>query len=142
MSQKLARKIFDLAAFDISEILEWIQEATDSLLDMRESLKLQLALEEAVVNIYSYGFVDRDRKGELSISLELLEGEKIEVELVDNGVSFDPTEHANNTPSAETPLEERKIGGLGIGLIHDLMDLVVYRRVEEKNHLLLVKNLV
>ena len=46
-------------------------------------------------------------------------------------------------PKADTalPLMERKIGGLGIHLIREMMDDVRYRHVDGNNQIVLIKNL-
>ena len=59
--------------------------------------------------------------------------------ITDNGIPFDPTqkEDADTTLSAE----ERPIGGLGIFLVRQIMDDVIYERKGENNILTLVKYL-
>ena len=57
----------------------------------------------------------------------------------DTGIAFDPTkkEDADTTLSAE----ERPIGGLGIFLVRQLMDVIDYKRSGNKNVLTLQKKL-
>jgi anti-sigma regulatory factor (Ser/Thr protein kinase) len=43
------------------------------------------------------------------------------------------------TPEINIPLEERKIGGLGIFLVRKMMDKVKYERVKNKNKPILFK---
>lgn len=59
--------------------------------------------------------------------------------LADTGKEFDPT----MAPEADITLsaDERKIGGLGIFLIRQIMNEVKYERIEGKNVLTLEKRL-
>jgi anti-sigma regulatory factor (Ser/Thr protein kinase) len=43
------------------------------------------------------------------------------------------------TPDTELSLEERKIGGLGIHLVREMMDRVSYRRRIDKNVITVVE---
>jgi anti-sigma regulatory factor (Ser/Thr protein kinase) len=61
------------------------------------------------------------------------------VAIEDDGIPFNPLE--KETPDTDLPLEERKIGGLGIHLVRNLMDKVSYQRRVDKNRLTLVKNI-
>lgn len=55
----------------------------------------------------------------------------------DDGVEFNPL--AVPHPAIEEPLENRKIGGLGIYMVRELMDKVSYERRNGKNRLSVVK---
>ena len=60
--------------------------------------------------------------------------------LSDAGKPFDPT----LVPDADVtlPAEERRIGGLGIFLIRQIMDSVEYRRNGERNVLIMSKTIL
>jgi anti-sigma regulatory factor (Ser/Thr protein kinase) len=96
---------------------------------------LNLALEEILTNIISYGYTD-DREHEIKVRLSAKAGE-VNVEVEDDGQPFNPLE----APEADTtkPLEERNIGGLGIYLVRKLMDGLGYRRQGDKNLLIMKK---
>ena len=51
----------------------------------------------------------------------------------DDGKPFDPLSLPE--PDIHAPIEERKVGGLGIHLLRKLMDTVEYRRTGERNEL-------
>jgi anti-sigma regulatory factor (Ser/Thr protein kinase) len=65
------------------------------------------------------------------------DGQRFIVSVTDEGVEFDP--FTRNEPDVHSDLEERKIGGLGIHLIRNLMDDYSYRRVGETNVTTLMK---
>ena len=101
------------------------------------SPKLQLALEEAVVNVMEYAY-PAGSHGDVNIRVTF-DGLLLRMIISDNGIPFDPTEvyAADTTLSAE----ERPVGGLGILLIRELMDIINYEREDGKNILTLTKRI-
>ena len=95
--------------------------------------RLELAVEEAAVNVCHYAYPDAS--GEMVIRTSCLDGE-LQIELEDRGTPFDPL--AAPSPDLEVPLEQRRIGGLGIHLIRKVCDGVSYRRDGDRNILTLV----
>ena len=96
---------------------------------------LNLALEEILTNIISYGYTD-NREHEIKVILSVQPGE-MRVDVEDDGQSFNPLEAPE--PDTTKPLEERTIGGLGIHLVRKLMDGLEYKRQGERNFLTLKK---
>ena len=95
--------------------------------------EVTLALDELGVNIVKYG-------GEVSeIEVSLSSGkEAVTIEITDDGRPFDPINDAVE-PDLSALVEERRIGGLGIYLVRNMMDEMHYRREQGKNHLTLMK---
>lgn len=56
----------------------------------------------------------------------------------DDGVEFNPLKRPN--PDVGEPLEKRKVGGLGIYMVRELMDEMAYERMGGKNRLTMVKH--
>jgi len=106
-------------------------------LSMPLTMNLNLVLEEAVSNVIFYAFNDH-QKHLIQISLAL-ENKILTVEIVDDGIPFDPL--SQKLPDITLPVEERPIGGLGILLILKIMDQVSYSRQNNQNRLTLVKNI-
>ena len=101
----------------------------DWQLEDRVMQHLHLALEEAVSNAIFYAYPGESGKPiELSIYKKT---ERLEIFLQDGGMPFDPT--ARPDPDLKVPIEEHKIGGLGIFLIRQLMDRIEYKREDGKN---------
>ncbi|MFO7721863.1 MAG: ATP-binding protein [Bacteroidales bacterium] len=98
-------------------------------------MKLNLALEEAFTNIVNYAFSD-DLFHPISVIFSKDNG-LIRIELLDDGIAYDPT--GMEDPDTQLPMSERKIGGLGIFLIKQMMDSVTYKREGDKNHLIIEK---
>ena len=99
--------------------------------------KLEIALEEAVVNIISYSHATEI---ELNIQRSTLNAQRstLNITLTDNGVPFDPTSSECDTAKV---IEERQVGGLGISLLRQIMDEQHYQRTDERNQLTIIKYL-
>ena len=98
---------------------------------------LDLCLEELITNIIKYAHEDRG-KHLIHITLEKTENEVL-LEIRDNGRPFDPT--ATAEPDLDVPLEERKIGGLGLHLIRNYVTSMEYTREGGQNITTLKKKL-
>ena len=120
---------------NISALIEEIGEQLDLSFAMVSSI--QLAIEEAVVNVIHYAY-PKDEIGEASLTVTR-EDEDLVFELLDSGHPFDPT--AKKDPDITLPVEERPIGGLGILLVKKIMNAVSYERKEGHNILRMVKHL-
>lgn len=90
--------------------------------------ELQVALEEAFVNICRYAYAEGP--GDVEVNF-FSEGGNAVIEIIDSGMPFDIT--AQELPDITAEIHERRIGGLGCLLIRKLMDRVVYRREDGKN---------
>jgi len=88
--------------------------------------QLDLSLDELLTNTISYGFKDLEEH-EIIITLELLDG-TLSIEIHDDGIPFNPLEQPE--PDLSQNIEERPIGGLGIYLVRNMMDVIDYRREE------------
>src|SRR4051794_9450263 len=84
--------------------------------------ELNLALEEIITNIISYGFED-SAAHTIRIELQLTD-RLLTTRVEDDGRPFDPLDAGE--PDVSAALEDRPVGGLGILLVRKLMDHVVY----------------
>ena len=97
-------------------------------------LDLELAIEEAVVNVMTHAYPG----GEGDLVLGVMPGpDHVTIELRDRGVPFNPL--LVPEPDISAPLGEREVGGLGIHLIRTLMDEVSYEFRDGENILTLRK---
>ncbi len=96
-----------------------------------------LALEEALTNIFRYAY-DDERPHRIRVQLALID-QFLQIEVEDDGKPFDPTQ----APPVDTsvPLERKPVGGLGIHLMRQFMDEVCYRRERNRNILTMRKRL-
>ena len=122
----------------IPQLSEFIDMNCEELgVDMVDTMNINLALEEAVVNVMSYAYPE-GTEGQVDIEM-IADGDNMIFTITDSGTPFDPTqkEEVDTTLSAE----ERPIGGLGIHLVRKLMDDISYQYVDNKNVLTLKKKL-
>jgi sigma-B regulation protein RsbU (phosphoserine phosphatase) len=103
--------------------------------DMETTMSLNLAMEEAVVNVMDYAYPE-GTEGSVSIEARL-DDAGITFVITDNGIPFDPT--AKEDADTTLPLDERNIGGLGIFLTRQIMDEIEYERDNDRNILTLRK---
>ncbi|HKD49519.1 MAG TPA: ATP-binding protein [Candidatus Acidoferrum sp.] len=104
-------------------------------LSSKTQFELNLILEEVLANIISYGYED-NRRHEIVVRAELKQSELV-IEVEDDGRPFNPLQ--TPPPDLEQPLEQRKVGGLGVHLVRELTSTVEYTRREEKNRLVMRK---
>ena len=122
----------------IPRLSAFVDEVCEAVgLDMATAMQMNLALEEAVVNVMNYAY-PAGTKGDVDIEA-LANDIRLKFVITDGGQPFDPTakEEADTTLSAE----ERPIGGLGIFLVRQLMDSINYEYAGGKNILTLRKRL-
>ena len=117
------------------EILSAILETPEiALCSMKETLVLQLACEEIVMNVTSYAYPEGD-EGFLDVDIQ--KTDRITIRFEDGGVPFNPLERKK--PDTGLSWKERSIGGLGIFLIRRKMDDVRYVYEDNKNVLTIEK---
>jgi anti-sigma regulatory factor (Ser/Thr protein kinase) len=100
---------------------------------------IQLATEEALLNIFQYAYPG-EYKGEVEVTCEMRNHSELNIRILDTGIPFDIL--SLSEPDLTCPLPDRKIGGLGCYLIRNMADGVQYRRQGDTNvlNLLVRKN--
>lgn len=123
---------------EVPKLAAFVDEVCEAAgMDMSTTMQMNLAIEEAVVNVMEYAYPE-GTKGEVRIEAQTYDT-YVEFTLTDDGKPFNPTEkgEVDITLSAE----ERSIGGLGIMLVKHYMDDTKYKYVDGQNVLTLRKNL-
>lgn len=135
----MIEKTFSAHIENLAEMLEFVKiQAREAGFEQEVVTKIELAAEEALVNIINYSYPKSS--GEIHITCMRptpLSGLKIII--YDKGVPFDPLNYQGN--EKQGALEERETGGYGIYLILQVMDHVDYQRVEDGNLLSFIKYL-
>ena len=122
----------------IPRLAAFVEEVCETVgFDMSTTMSLNLALEEAVVNVMNYAY-PMGTVGEINVSAKC-NAERLKFTITDWGIPFDPT--AKQEVDTTLPLEERPVGGLGIHLVRQIMDSINYERVNNENVLTLRKYL-
>ncbi|MFA6914832.1 MAG: ATP-binding protein [Parachlamydiales bacterium] len=98
--------------------------------------KIELALEEALVNVIYYAYPDE--KGEILLECVFTSDKPatLKIQIQDYGIPFNPLEYSKNHTDKET------LGGHGINYIKQIMDNVIYKRENNSNLLILEKKLI
>ena len=125
------------ARFDhLDEIRDFVaREARTAGFSDKAVYSIQLAADEAASNIIEHAYA-----GKPEASFELTcecDNDRLIMIFYDRGISFDISKV--DKPDIKADLSKRKIGGLGIYLIHRLMDEVSYKSTGSGNVLTLIK---
>ena len=99
--------------------------------------EVQLAVDEACTNIIHHAY--SSERGTITISCELQDNDLV-ITIRDSGSPFDPS--VVLPPDLRTNLEERRVGGLGIHLMRNIMDEVSYNFDSEKGNTLIMRKTV
>ena len=120
-------------------LAEFVDEVCEIVgFDMSTTMGINLALEEAVVNVMSYAYQPGTTG---NVNIEAIANEtRLKFIISDWGTPFDPT--AEKEVDTTLSAEERPIGGLGIHLVRQIMDSINYERIGGMNVLTLRKKLV
>ena len=130
-------KTYPASLDKLYEMLHFIREnATQAGFNETEVVKIELAVEEALVNIISYGYPNTS--GHISLSCSIQEKEGIRIVIQDKGIPYNPLTNSKLF-DPESALETRGIGGYGIFFILKIMDEVKYDRENNSNILTLTK---
>ena len=121
----------------ITNTVEWFEAfAMENNMPFSIVQKINIAFDELLNNIISYGYKDQDVH-EIDIEIEL-RGERLIIIICDDGIPFNPFK--KDPPDTMLNIEERMIGGLGIHLVKNLMDECKYERQTNKNIITLIKH--
>jgi serine/threonine-protein kinase RsbW len=97
--------------------------------------QLVLAVDEACTNVikHAYGGSADELIG---VTIRVLE-DRLEIAIQDTGHSFDRADY--RTPDLTDLAQQRRRGGLGVHIMHQLMDSVEYRRTNQLNEVVMTK---
>ncbi|GAC1362801.1 MAG: anti-sigma factor antagonist [Herpetosiphon sp.] len=107
-------------------------------LDEHAVWEVQLAVDEAATNVIQHAYPALPSPGRMWVEVDQRD-DTLRVTLRDQGSPFDPV--AVPEPDLNSPLEQRKTGGLGLFLMRRLMDDVVFYRENGQNMLVMEKRL-
>lgn len=95
-----------------------------------KDMALKLIIEEIFVNIVNYSDAEY-----IIVNVEF--ENYLTIEFIDNGIQFDPT--LKEDPETPKTLDEAQVGGLGILLVKNYADEILYTYENDENHLKIIK---
>ena len=98
--------------------------------------QIAIAVEEIYVNIahYAYG----GKEGEAKVRIDITP-KNCRICFADQGIPYNPLEKED--PDLTLSAEDRPIGGLGIFMVKEMMDMVTYEHKDGKNILTIEKTI-
>lgn len=110
-------------------------QARQAGFNAKDIYSIQLATDEAASNVIEHAYGENPGE-QFDVSCEF-QNDRLVIILMDHGKTFEPSRVEE--PNLNADLLERKIGGLGIYLMHKLMDEVRYETTPAGNRLTLIK---
>lgn len=131
----MGKVCFNAQMNELPYMLEWVRNQLVAI-DFGKvfTYKIELALEEALVNIIQYAY--GGKQGLIELSLEM-DASCLKIGLRDWGSPFNPLLVESNI-DLSAPINERPEGGLGLFFIRKFSDELVYERDGQSNLLLLI----
>lgn len=96
--------------------------------------EIEVSMEEALVNICRHAYTNG--KGQIELQLNMNDQQHFVISIIDSGPPFNPL--SIDDPELADDIMAQPIGGLGVFLMRQLMDEVVYRRESDRNILELI----
>lgn len=132
-------KVFSAEIDQLYEMLQFVRsESIEAGFEPTNTYKIEMAAEEALVNIINYGYPNTH--GEIEILCRSNLNESLTIVIKDSGVSYNPLK-TPLTYNPKAPVQEHPVGGYGIFFITKLMDSVDYKREDNSNILTLYKKI-
>lgn len=120
----------------LAELRDFVESAAaHSGLNNQDTFAFKLTAEEILTNIMQYGYPNQ-APGLIALAFEC-DDQKITMKIWDDGLYF-PIDQAG-TPDLDSDWEQRKLGGLGIYFVKELMDTVSYTREPNDTNLIVLE---
>lgn len=127
----------EAAEENLDEVLRFMEDALeDTGCSLEDQRQIAIAVEEVFINIVSYAY--KPGRGDTTLRLDVSQDPaEVTITFIDHGVPFDPL--AKEDPDIDLPAKQRKVGGLGIFVVKNLMDDVFYEYRNGQNILTMKK---
>ena len=103
-----------------------------------ETTRIAIAVEEIFANVAMYAY-SPDVGAVKVISTITPEPLSVSIAFIDRGKPYNPL--TNEVPDTTLPLDDRKVGGLGVHIVKKFMDTVTYSRENGQNILTITKRI-
>ena len=127
----------------LNPVMDFVEKSLeDAGCPMKLQMQIMMAVEEIFVNIANYAYKPEQGKAHVRVEVTDLEpegkGHTASITFTDWGMHYNPLERED--PDVTLSAQERQIGGLGIFLVKNMMDDVIYDDKDGANVLTLVKS--
>jgi serine/threonine-protein kinase RsbW len=130
MESPVARLSLPATAESIAAFCDFVREgAIAAGVDSSELAKLDLVLEEVLINVARYAYTPET--GMVEVAYSRTAPGNLCVEIADSGLVFNPLQ--TDPPDLTRGLADRPIGGLGVFLVRSLVGSIDYRREPDRN---------
>ena len=123
---------------EVTKLIAFVEDVCETVqMDEATTMQMKIAIEEAVVNVINYAY-PVGMRGDVTIEAASNDV-RLKFTIIDSGKPFDPTVHAD--VDTKLSAKDRRIGGLGIHIVRQMMDSMNYERVGKLNVLTLRKKI-
>ena len=123
---------------EVPRLNAFVEEVCQTVgFDKAVTMQVQVAVEEAVVNVMKYAY-PMGQRGDVTVEAASNDA-RLKFTIIDSGKPFDPTVQAETDTTL--PAQQRSIGGLGIHIMRQNMDSINYERMDNLNVLTLRKKI-
>lgn len=130
------RKIIPASTKNLSEVRNFVaKHATSYGFSSEQISDIRLAVDEAITNIIKHAY-NGDENHTIEIELSFKD-DRVCIELFDTGTTF--SLKTFRQPNIKEKIKQKKRGGMGVYLIHSLMDDVSYGREDDANKMVMCK---
>ncbi len=137
--RKIGKRLhFDEASVeDIPQVTAFVEEELEKLeCPMKAIMQLSIAIDELYSNIAFYSYPKK--KGPATVVVEELDDPHgVQLVFIDEGIPYNPLKKED--PDTTLSVEDRGIGGLGIFMVKNQMDNMIYEYKDDKNILTIQK---
>ena len=122
---------------NIEAVTDFVNQQLEELAcPMKAQMQINIAIDELFSNIAHYSY--NPEIGQATVRVEVMENPlAVSITFIDNGVPYDPLSKEN--PDLTLSAEERQIGGLGIYMVKESMDEIIYEYKDGQNILSIKK---
>jgi serine/threonine-protein kinase RsbW len=110
--------------------------ASEAGLDRKAAYRLRLAVDELATNVIVHGYQESRLNGQIDLWTDI-DDQHLSIGMEDSGTPYDPLK-TPPPPDLDEPLEDRRIGGLGIYLAKMGVTDLRYERVGNHNRTVFV----
>lgn len=121
----------------LEQVADYVHAAAaEAGFDQKTAYRLHLAVDEVATNTVTHAYEEKGIEGNLYLEAEIT-AQELRLHLEDDGIAYDPTQKSDPS-DLDRPLEERKVGGLGIFLAKRNVDALLYERRGARNRMTFV----